>query len=89
VASSQRLHRDQVEDGRVDATGYVGPFYPKIDVFIVLGPRGNLVFSLLLGLINRTVEGWGYLPLLVTPRFQEDETEASIRVHRMFKSHIW
>jgi hypothetical protein len=25
---------------------------------------------------------------LVTPRFQKDETEASIRVSRMFKSHI-
>jgi hypothetical protein len=32
VAPSRRLRRDQVEDGRVDATGCVGPFYPKIVV---------------------------------------------------------
>jgi hypothetical protein len=35
---------------------YVGPFYPKITVFYVLGYRGNLVFSLLLGYINRILE---------------------------------
>jgi hypothetical protein len=29
------------------------PFYPKITVFYVLDYRGNLVFSLLLGYINR------------------------------------
>jgi hypothetical protein len=32
-----------VEDGRVDATGCVGPFYPTFAAFIVLGPRGSLV----------------------------------------------
>jgi hypothetical protein len=42
----------------------VRPFYPKISVFYVLGPRGNLVFSFLLGPINRTLEGWDSLPLL-------------------------
>jgi hypothetical protein len=47
----------EADDGWVDAMGCVGPFYPKIIVFYVLGPRGNLVFSLLLGPINRTLEG--------------------------------
>jgi hypothetical protein len=28
------------------------------------------------------------LTVLVTPQFREDETEASIRVPRMFKSHV-
>jgi hypothetical protein len=65
VASPRRLHRDEAEDRRVDATGCVGPFYPKIVVFYVLGPMGNLIFSLLLGPINRTLEGWGSLPLLL------------------------
>jgi hypothetical protein len=44
VALSQRLHRVEAEDGRVDAICCVGPFYPKIIVFYVLGPRGNFVF---------------------------------------------
>jgi hypothetical protein len=44
VASSRRLRRVEAENGRVDATGCVGPFYPKIIIFYVLGPRGNLVF---------------------------------------------
>jgi hypothetical protein len=46
VTSSRRLCRDQVEDGRVDAMGYVGPCYPYFTVFIVLGPSGILVFYL-------------------------------------------
>jgi hypothetical protein len=49
VAPSWRLRQVEVEDGRVDVTGCVGPFYPKIAIFYVLGTRGNLVFSLLLG----------------------------------------
>jgi hypothetical protein len=44
VASSWRVRRVEAEDGRVDETGCVGPFYPKIIIFYVLGPRGNLVF---------------------------------------------
>jgi hypothetical protein len=44
VASSRRLHRVETEDGRVDATECIRPFYPKITVFYVLDPRGNLVF---------------------------------------------
>jgi hypothetical protein len=38
------VHEDQVEDRRVDATGCIGSFYPKIVVFYVLGARGILVF---------------------------------------------
>jgi hypothetical protein len=34
VASSQRLCRDEAKNGRVDAIGCVGPFYPKITVFM-------------------------------------------------------
>jgi hypothetical protein len=34
----------EAEDGWVDATGCVRPFYHKITNFYVLGPRGNLVF---------------------------------------------
>jgi hypothetical protein len=63
VASSRRLRRVEAEDGRIDAMDCVGLFYPKITILYVLGPRGNLVFSLLLGPINRTLEGWDSLPL--------------------------
>jgi hypothetical protein len=38
------VHRVKAEDGWVDATGYIGPFYPYFVVFIVLGTRGILVF---------------------------------------------
>jgi hypothetical protein len=44
VASSQKSREDQVEDGWVDATGYIGPCYPYLFIFFVLGPRGILVF---------------------------------------------
>jgi hypothetical protein len=43
VASSRRLCWSQVEDGRVDATGCIGPFYPTFAVFNVLGPMGIVV----------------------------------------------
>jgi hypothetical protein len=46
VASSLRLHRCQVEDGRVDAMGYVGLCYPCFAIFFVLCPRGVLAFCL-------------------------------------------
>jgi hypothetical protein len=65
VASSRRLRRDPVKDGWVDAMGCIGPFYPNFAIFYVLGTRGILSFSLLLGPINRTLEGWGSLPLLL------------------------
>jgi hypothetical protein len=34
--------------------GYVVPWYPRFAVFLVLVPRGIVVFSLLLELINKT-----------------------------------
>jgi hypothetical protein len=34
VAPSQRLRRDQVEDGRVDVIVCVGPYYPYFAVFM-------------------------------------------------------
>jgi hypothetical protein len=43
VVPSLRLHRSQVEDGRVDAMGYVGPCYPCFAVFILLVPIGIVV----------------------------------------------
>jgi hypothetical protein len=46
VASLQRSHRDEAKDGRVDAMGCIGLFYPNFAVFIVLGHKGNLVFWL-------------------------------------------
>jgi hypothetical protein len=36
VAPSRRSHKDQVEDGHVDAMSYVGPCYAYFIVFIVL-----------------------------------------------------
>jgi hypothetical protein len=44
VASSCRLHRVQAEDGRVDMTGCVGPFYPNFTIFYVLPLIDILVF---------------------------------------------
>jgi hypothetical protein len=44
VAPSQRLHRGQVEDGRIDTLGCVGPCYPCFAIFIVLDPRVIVVF---------------------------------------------
>jgi hypothetical protein len=46
VALSQMLRRVDAGDGRVDATGFIGPCYLYFIIFIVLGPRGNLVFCL-------------------------------------------
>jgi hypothetical protein len=44
VASSQSSRGVEAKDGQIDAIGYVVPFYPKIVDFVVLGPRGSLVF---------------------------------------------
>jgi hypothetical protein len=44
VAPSCMLRRDQVEDGRVNVMGCIGPCYPCFAVFIVLGLKDNLVF---------------------------------------------
>jgi hypothetical protein len=46
VASSRRSCEDEVKDRWIDATGCIGPFYPNFSIFIVLGPRGILVFRL-------------------------------------------
>jgi hypothetical protein len=43
VAPLQRLRQSQVKDGRVDAIGYVGPYYHCFTVFILLDPRGIIV----------------------------------------------
>jgi hypothetical protein len=43
VTPSRRLRRSQVEDGRVDTTGYVGPCYSCFIVFILLRPMGIVV----------------------------------------------
>jgi hypothetical protein len=44
VAPLRRSHEDQVDDGQVDVTGCVGPFSPNFVVFIVLDPKGIVVF---------------------------------------------
>jgi hypothetical protein len=44
VAPSWRLRQVQLEDERVDATGYVGPCYPCFTIFLVLCHRGTIVF---------------------------------------------
>jgi hypothetical protein len=54
VASQRKCREVEAEDGRVDATGCIDPFYPKIIVFIILGPKDVLVFLLMP--INRTLE---------------------------------
>jgi hypothetical protein len=46
VTPSQRLHRDQVEDERVDAMDCVRPYYPYFVVFYVLCLMGIVVFCL-------------------------------------------
>jgi hypothetical protein len=46
VVPSWRLCRRQVEDRCIDVTGCVKPYYPCFTVFLVLGPRGVLVFCL-------------------------------------------
>jgi hypothetical protein len=43
VTSSRRSCGDQVEDGWVNATDCVGPYYAYLSVFFVLGTRGILV----------------------------------------------
>jgi hypothetical protein len=46
VASTRRSREEQVEDGRVDTTDFVRPFYLKIDVFFILCHMTVLVFYL-------------------------------------------
>jgi hypothetical protein len=44
MASLRRLHRVKAEDGWVNVTGCIRPFYRNFDVFYVLCPKGILVF---------------------------------------------
>jgi hypothetical protein len=44
VASSRRSRGVEAEDGRVNVMGCVGSFYAKITIFILLGPKGIVVF---------------------------------------------
>jgi hypothetical protein len=59
MTSSQRLHADEVKDGRVDVTGCIGLFYPNFVIFFVLGHKGSLVISFSIkrtqGLMERQV----------------------------------
>jgi hypothetical protein len=41
--------------------GYVGPFYPKIAVFSVLDPRGNLVILSFAWAYKKNPRGMGLL----------------------------
>jgi hypothetical protein len=45
VASSRRLRREKTEDGWIDVTSCVGPFNPKIIIFIVLGSKDVVFFK--------------------------------------------
>jgi hypothetical protein len=44
VVESRMLRRVEGEDGRVDTTGCIRPFYHNFVIFIVLGTRGIKVF---------------------------------------------
>jgi hypothetical protein len=46
VASSWKSREDEVKDGWVDVTGCIRLVYPNFAIFIVLAPRGILVFWL-------------------------------------------
>jgi hypothetical protein len=56
VASSQRSHGEEAEDGCVDAMGCIRLFYANFAIFIVLGHKGSLVISFP---INRTPKTGG------------------------------
>jgi hypothetical protein len=45
VASSRRSRGDDAEDGRIDATGGIGLFYPNFAFFILLGHKGSLIIN--------------------------------------------
>jgi hypothetical protein len=46
MISLRRLRWVQIEDGQVDATDYIGPFYLRIIVFYVLDLMDIVVFYL-------------------------------------------
>jgi hypothetical protein len=64
VASSWRSCGDEVEDGRVDATGCIGLFYSNFVIFFVLGHKDNLLISFP---INRTLRAGGEASNLAIP----------------------
>jgi hypothetical protein len=43
MTSSRRSRGDEAEDGQVDETGWIGHFYPKFTIFVVLDHKDNLV----------------------------------------------
>jgi hypothetical protein len=45
MTSSRRLRGDEIEDGWVNAMGYIRLFYPNFVVFIILSHKGSLVIS--------------------------------------------
>jgi hypothetical protein len=64
VSSSWRLCRRQVEDGWINTTGYVEPYYPTFIIFNVLGHRGIVViYHFICTYIYMTLE---WMKLLVT-----------------------
>jgi hypothetical protein len=46
LSSSWRSHEDKAEDKRVNTTGCITLFYPNFVVFVVLCPKGILIFLL-------------------------------------------
>jgi hypothetical protein len=56
MASSWRLHGDEVKDKRGDAMDCIGLFHPNFAIFFVLGHKGSLVISFF---INRTPRAGG------------------------------
>jgi hypothetical protein len=46
MTSSWSLRRVKAENGRIDVTDCVGPFYLKITVFIILDSKGIVIFYL-------------------------------------------
>jgi hypothetical protein len=74
VASSRRLRGDEVEDGRVDATGCIRLFYPNFVIFFVLGHKCSLVIS---------------LPINRTPRAGEQANNSAIPLPPTSHSCFW
>jgi hypothetical protein len=44
VPSPRGSHEDEAEDGRINAMGCIRLFYPYFTIFVVLDPRGILIF---------------------------------------------
>jgi hypothetical protein len=67
VESTWRSRGDELEDGRVDATGCIGLFYFNFVVFIVLGHKRSLVISFPINRTPRVVRGLSIQPSLSHP----------------------